>query len=445
MLGIPFLMFLRTSIFFEKANAFVIPFRSFESIEQNGDILFLVWLIIFWFVFRARTEDHFARYQRSNLNGRSFNVLDYAIASLVAITLIGLGTVLNEHIILDKAYDKFISLLSMFLGFFIIKDIAWRTEAIVLKDFLFNIVLVNTLASALYFIHQGLHVNLYTSDITKEYLITIVNGVIITRTFWFMPVLWFFSIAFILGIKRKKNIFDFFLLAVNVLGVYISYTRSFLMIAILLIILYFLLIGLKDRNFGKSVRSLVLAVIAAVALFFMATSFLPASTNYFLSRFQELDERPSSAEPNNLVFRFYQTGNVLNRMDTKNLLFGYGPITEIQSPLIKIVEDASADMGWAEVIFRWGFLGILLFALLYISSIIKAFLLFMKTDGIVSQLSLLLFLTIISQVIEGFISFSIMSPNRLPLALWYFGILSGLISKNSYSQIIANKDYATKE
>ena len=417
-------MFLRSSIFFEYVDIFRIPFRSFESIDRVADITLIVWLLIFWFIFRIRSEDlptlnnirHFNR----------FSIIDYLVVGLIIVTLIGFGIVINEYYNLTEVYDKIVILLSLFIGFFLIKDIISRVEINVLQKFLYNIVIVNSLASGLYFIHQGLHIDLYNT-LDSEYLVTIFEGQVITRTFWFMPVLWFFSISFLLAMRRKKTILDYALITINIIGIYISYTRSFLMIVILLFIAYYFLIGYKEKSIGKTVKNLFLACIAAIGIFTIVSNFLPASTNYFLSRFEELEEQPATAQTNNLIYRFFKTDRVIARMSNDKKLFGYGPVTEKQNPFVKVVDGATADMGWAEVVFRWGFLGLALFILLYVSSLIKAFFLFLRTEGIESQLALMLLLTIISQVIEGFTSFTIMSPNRFALALWYFSVLSSLL------------------
>ncbi len=423
-LGIPFLMFLRSSIFFESVELFRIPFRSFQSIDRNPDITLLVWMIIFWIIFRIRSEDFPTLNNIKHYN--KFSIIDYIVAGLIIISLIGFGIVIHEYYVLNDVYDKIIVLLALFIGFFIIKDVTGRVEINVLKKFLYNIVLVNSLASCFYFIHQGLHINLYAST-NNEYLVTVFEGQVITRTFWFMPVLWFFSISYLLAMTRNKTILDYLLISINIIGIYISYTRSFLMIAILLFIAYYFLIGFKEKSLGKTLKNLFLACIAAIGIFAVVSNFLPASTNYFLSRFEELDDQPATAQNNNLVYRFYKIDRVIARMSTDKKLFGYGSVTEKQTPFVKVVDGATADMGWAEVVFRWGFLGLALFILLYVSSLIKAFFLFIRTEGIVSQLALMLLLTIISQVIEGFTSFTIMSPSRFALALWYFGILSALI------------------
>ncbi|MGV8962754.1 MAG: hypothetical protein ACOH2V_05175 [Candidatus Saccharimonadaceae bacterium] len=357
------------------------------------------------------------------------NILDYYIIGLIIISFIGLGVVLNEYYIVENVFDEFFTLFSLFLGFFIIKDVVRHTEADVLAKFLFSLVIINSIASGLFFIHQGLHKGIYTTSQENEYLSLVVDGVVITRTFWFMPILWFFSISYLLVFIKKNTILKIILLGINLLGIYISYTRSFLTISVLLFILYSLLTGFKNKNFGKAIKSMLLISIAGFALFIAVSSFMPASTKYFIGRFKELDE-PSSTKSNNLTYRFFRTGKVIKHIEQGKALFGYGSVTETQNAYIKIMDAVTADMAWTEVVFRWGFLGLVLFILLYVSSIIKAFFLFLKTEGIVSQLALLLLLTIVSQMVEGFTSFGIMSPNRFALGLWYFGILSALLVAN---------------
>lgn len=432
-MGIPFLMFLGPSIFFEQVTLLRIPFRAFDSISQNEDIFLFVWLVIFWIIFRIRSENDTTFILRPNLTEKSFNILDNYIVSLIIITIIGFGIVINEYYMLDKVYDQFIVLLSLFLGYFIIKDITSRIDINILHSFLFNIVIFNTIASGLYFIHQGMQITIYQGE---EYSTTVFQGAAITRTFWFMPRLWSFSIAYLI-LFRKNNYFTFIiLLTINLLAIYISYTRSTLITAFFIIFLYFLFDGFKKKEYNSILKNILITGVAGVALFFAVSTFMPASTNYFLSRFTELEEKPVNAESNNLVFRFFRTGKIINKIDAEKELFGYGSVTENQLPFVKIVNAVTADMGWAEVVFRWGYFGLILFILLYVSSIIKAFFLFMRTEELKSQIAFLLFLTIISQVIEGFISFTIMAPGRFPLGLWYFGILSALmlISKNNNSK-----------
>jgi hypothetical protein len=92
------------------------------------------------------------------------------------------------------------------------------------------------------------------------------------------------------------------------------------------------------------------------------------------------------------------------------------------------------DLVWTGVIFRWGIIGFVLFILLYIASILKAFTLFMKRDDVLSKLASMLLLVIVSQLLESFVSSTFLSSNRYGLGLWYLGILSALI--------VADKNYS---
>ena len=422
LLGIPFILFLRNSIFVDQALIFSVPG------SYDPDIRFLGWFLIVWLAISLKSYFMIESNELDRVNKRGMNYLDYLIIALIVVTSVGLVLTLKHYHMVEDVYTQFLTLLSLFIGFFLIKDIVRYSKLNVLSEFLYVIVIINSIASFLYLLHQGLHINIYGEN--SEYLSIDFQGGLITRTFWFMPVLWFFSIAYLLVIKRSKSIFNIFFLSINMLGVIISYNRSSVIIAFLLFILYYLLTGYKNKNFINSFKNLALVGIAGVAFFLALSNFLPASTGYLLDRFKELDEKPATKESNNLVYRFYKTERIINKLDTEKVLLGNGSVTENQTPYIKIVNAAAADMGLAEVVYRWGYLGLVLFALLFISSIIKAFMLFIKNEGIVSQLALLLLLTIVSQVLESFISFTFMSPNRFAMGLWYFGILSALIEYN---------------
>lgn len=426
LLGIPFLMFFRFSIFFQYVKIFSIPGRF------GSEVLLLVWLIFVWLIISIKSKNLRERTGEKKLSEYEFNLLDYIIASLMVISLIGLVFVLNENYIVQNVLVEFITLLSLFLGYFIVKDIARNTKLHVLSEFLFSIVVINSIASLLYFIHQGLHITLYTSGSSAdEYLEDFFQGEVITRTFWFMPVLWFFSISYLLVFKKSKSFAFISLMSINLLAIFISYTRSFLIISILIIVAYFLLSGFKKRDIVYIVKNLIIVGITGVFLFIGISNFLPAKTNYFISRFRELDKNSSdAAESNNLIYRFQNTQDVISRIDQDKLIVGHGPITEIQMPYVAIMRLTTSDMAWTGVVFRWGYLGLALFSLLFIGSIVKSYLLFIRTEGLVSQLALLCLLTIFAQLIECFTSWTFMSPNRFAMGLWYFGVFSAISLTN---------------
>ena len=217
-------------------------------------------------------------------------------------------------------------------------------------------------------------------------------------------------------------------MSVNILAIFISYTRSYLVISILLFIVYFLVTGFKNRDIGHIIKNFLIVGVVGLLLFVGISTFLPASKNYFLDRFKELDKNSSEGpETNTLIYRFEQTGEVIDRIDDKKIVIGYGPLTEIQLPFVAMMRLTTSDMVWTGVTFRWGYLGLALFILLYLSSIYKAYFLFLRNDGIMSHLALMLLLILLSQVIESFVSWTFMSPNRFAMGLWYFGLLSALL------------------
>jgi hypothetical protein len=160
----------------------------------------------------------------------------------------------------------------------------------------------------------------------------------------------------------------------------------------------------------------------------------PANTNYFFSRFVELKQGLHDEETNSLLYRFSKTGEIIDKIETDKLILGYGPVNEIQSPLVSNMRIVTWDLVWTGVIFRWGIIGFVLFILLYIASILKAFTLFMKRDDVLSKLASMLLLVIVSQLLESFVSSTFLSSNRYGLGLWYLGILSALI--------VADKNYS---
>jgi hypothetical protein len=417
LVGIPFLLFFHYCIFFENVKIFTVPGRF------GTDFLFAAWMIILWMVFKIIGFYKNRKNDKIYCSGNR-NSLDYIIIGLMAITIIDLIIVYLQNLSLDNVFIEFITIFSLFMGFFIIKEIFCDNSPSLIADLLFSIVIVNSMASCLYILHQGLHLRIYLSE---EYLSEVFQGEVITRTFWFMPPLWFFSIGYLIIFKKGKSIFYFILLIINILALFISYTRSFLIITVLLILLYYLLNAYKNKNFYKAAKNIIMAVIIGLVLFLAIEKFFPKSTGYFFNRFTELKQGLNNQETNSLLYRFSRTGEIFNKIELDKLFLGYGPVTEAQSSLVSSMRIVTWDLVWTGVMFRWGIIGLVLFLFLYIASILKAFALFNKGDGISSQLALLLLLVISSQLIESFVSSTFLTADRYAMGLWYFGLLSAII------------------
>jgi hypothetical protein len=388
-------------------------------------------MIIFWIIYKVINSQSISGKNNSSFYKSQRNSIDYFIIGLMIFSIVNLFIVYSEYLRVENVFIEFIPLFSLFSGFFIIKDILRYYSPTLLVDFLFSIVLVNSLASCFYILHQGLHITIYKSD---EYISEIFQGEVITRTFWFMPLLCFLSISYLFVFKRQKAFIFYTLLVINLMALFISYTRSFLVITFILIVLYYLLNAYKEKNSYAAVKNIILMSLMAVILFIAISKLFPTSTDYFFNRFKELRESPKDESSNSLLYRFTQTGKIFKRMDKDKLIFGYGPVTPAQVYLVKDMKVTTWDLVWTGVVFRWGIIGLVLFVLLYVVSISKVFSIFIRRDGIISQLALLFLLVLVSQVIESFISSTFMSYDRYAMGLWYLAMTSFLLlAEKNYS------------
>ena len=354
-------------------------------------------------------------------NTLPINALDYCIIGLMILTGIGLGTAIINYSLLAGVVKEFVNLFSLLAGFFIIKNWASYNKPEVLENFLLSLIIVNSIAAFLFILHQGLHFKIYLQE---EYLKEIFNGQEVTRSMWFMPQFLFLSIAFSLIQMKKNPLFYSVLLTLNLIATIITYFRSFSIIAVCLFIIYSILIGIKKGRLWLAVRNILLYCLTGVIFFMVISKVFPTNTEYILNRFSEITNPQSAKGPNNLDIRFMMSRNVITNIEDNKIILGMGAVTENQTYWAILMKQALADMVWTGVIFRWGLVGTILFILLFIFSLFKAFNLFMKSEGVVSNLALLILLYLFSQIIESFIDWIFMSEHGFATGLWYFAILS---------------------
>jgi len=413
LLGIPFLMFMSESIFVDTAKVFHIPGRF------NDQLLF-TWLILLWIVSKFIQKDKF-----KNLSGNKQSTTDFCVAGLIIISILGvISTILDYYPFITNVIREFLTQISLLAGYFIIKNWISSNKPETLVNFLYSLVIINSIAAFLFILHQGLHLSIYEQ---KEYISDSFEGTEITRSFFFMPQFLFFSIVYLLIFTKKYTLFSIGLLLINLLAIFITYTRSFVTITVVLVLLYFILTGVKSGKLGNAIKNLMIYLILGVFGIFLLSKFLPASTAYFEARFSEMTKTQYTTEgPGDLEYRFANTKSTISNMDKYKRILGMGSITNIQSPEVLVMDRTTSDMVWAGVIFRWGFAGLGLFILIYIYATIKAFKLFVKSDGIISDLALMIFLYIVSQIMESFVSWTFLSGHGLATGLWYFAILATL-------------------
>lgn len=433
LLGIPFLMFMSNSIFFENARLFNIPGR-YQL--QLG----FFWLIPLWIFAKIISKKKL----KNLVNKSNLNIIDYFIYCLIIITFIGLAATVTEYYpILKNVLLEFLTIISILLVYFILKDWFSNNEPQVILNFLYSLVVVNSIASFLYILHQGFHFNIY---VAIEYMTESFQGKEITRTFWFMPQFLFFSIVFLLVFARKYSFITITLLTVNILAIVITYTISSVAIAIIIFLIYLILKGLKQGRLGNVFKNIFIYALIGISGVFILSKLLPANVNYLLSRITEhTDSQYTTKEPNDMEFRLTNSLDVISKMDYDKKILGMGPVTEFQSSKILEMKQNTADTVWSGVILHWGFVGLAIFILIYFVSGLKAFNYFMKNQGVISDFALMILLYIISQFIEGFVSWTFLSGHGVTIGLWYFALLSYIPILKNYEKALVRKNERFKE
>ena len=416
------------SIFFENAKIFQKP-GSFY-----GQLPFF-WLILLWILSKIFSKNSFSK----EISNSRWNVIDYCITVLIFISAIGLiRVVIDYYPNMTEILKQFWVIVSLLFGYFIIKNWISSNKPEDVVNFLYCIVIINSIASFLFIVHQGLHFNIYTGE---EYMSESFQGEEITRSFWFMPQFLFFSISFLLVFTKRYSFVSIGLLLVNLLAIVITYTISFVIIAIIILVLYFILMGLKEGKLLSAVKNLMIYAVMGILGVFIMSKLLPANTNYLMSRISEHTESQyTMREPNDMDVRFTNTAIMISKIDRDKKLLGMGPVTKFQSPKVLEMQANTADMAWSGVIFYWGFIGLSLFLLIYIFSSFQAFSFFMKSDGIISDLSLMLLIYIIAQFIECFVSWTFLSGHGYTIGLWHFGVLSSLSVLNKTNRSVVGND-----
>ena len=415
-LGVSFLMYMSESIFFETVKIFQVPGRILP-------VLKMIWMIIFWllpFIFQLYIGRGIKR------SRQIAGTLDYLIIVLVFTTIVGLSVTLMTYPVTTGLIMEFFVLLSLFVGYFIIRDWSFSCKPEVLKGFLLSLVMVNTLSAVFYILHQGAGFGIY--DI-EEYIEEIFGGERITRSFWFMPQFLFFSIAYLLVFRADRPLIYTVMLIINLGAVFITYSRSTLIVSLFLIVFYFIILGFKENRIGYIIKNIVLYMVIAVIGLIAVIKIFPTNAQYFQDRFRELTEERSPYQINSLEYRIERTAGVVESIDAGKIIFGMGPVTEDQEPSVPAMKSITSDMVWTGVAYRWGLIGVVAFILLYVYAFLKSYKIFVKSTGLISLMALMFMIILVSQFLEGITSWTFLSGHGYATGLWYFAMVAVLDDK----------------
>jgi len=415
-LGIPFFMYMSTSVFFEKAKPFWVPAHLMPA-----DHLML-WLVIIWVVYfdlvlpgRRRAG------RRPPLFGpRLLAPEEISLAGLGAYCVLELALTAARFGDVSSAVGQAKGFIYLFAGYFLLRGIlcaAGRSETV---HFVVALVVVNTVAAGLFVLHQGLHLSIYT--VTEHQTITFM-GQTLTRSFYFMPQLLTLAVA-VCAAKRKWTPLWVGIFLVTLAALWISYTRSLLVIAIVEVAVVLSVQLLKSREAGLAVRRLLL--ICGIVLLFAGVAFvvLPVQSRYLASRIGMATASGSVAQDANLQNRQRKMDRIYAWIGSESHLLGQGFVSPAQNPPAADVEWMSADLVWVPLLYRLGLLGMALFVALFAAAAWRALRMSVSGSGDAEFLALVMLGTLAGVFLEGFVSWTVLNPARYPMGLWLFALLA---------------------
>ncbi|HJW76015.1 MAG TPA: hypothetical protein VJ787_10150 [Thermoleophilia bacterium] len=418
LLGIPFLMYIRSAVFFEKAHPFWMPGRF------SADFHVFSWLVLVWILCTGLLLPRSAGGPRSRPFGPRLSYPEEGtIVLLGVLALLELVVTTLRHGDPEVAVGEGLGFFYLLAGYFLVRGIVSSVSLEHVLEFVRVLVIVNTGAAVLFILHQGLHLRVYTG---AEFMTTVVAGQTITRTYYFMPQLVLLSIAYIFA-RRSWTAWTVAAAVINLGAVWISYTRSLLAIAAVIIALSLVVRFMKLSTAGAAVRRTMTVGVLLVALFVGATSFFPVQSQFFLGRLSEVATASSVSDVRNINYREWKFRVTYEGVAARDPVLGAGFVSAAQDSMVATVDRFQSDIVWVPVLFRLGVTGIGLFGLAFILYGWRAARLAAHHSGDVELFSIVWLCLLAGLFLEGFVSWSFMQPGRMAMGLWAFAFLGGVV------------------
>jgi hypothetical protein len=417
LLGIPFLIYMGSSVFFERVRIFYVPGRIDVYALQT------IWLVVVWAFATGRIlPDRFAppMPRVGTRPGPRLLIEEYA---LLAIGAIALGHIVVESMATGDfaaSLSRGFGVVSMVVGYFLVRDVAGRARRTDVVSFLATVVVANAVATTLFVLHQGLHLGIYEG---AEHSTTVFRGQTITRSFWFAPRFVVMTLAFVFARPRWSALWSV-VGVLALLGILISYTRSLVLVIPVTLLLALALRELKKPDARRVVRRLLgVAVVAVLAVWAFAT-FLPAEASYFEQRFVTTGTDSSMLQDQNLMFRTDGLRWALDVVQRHDVAFGVGFPLPADEPTVTKAEALGADTMWILVVYRLGLVGVIAFVVMVAGFGLRAFRLFMGQSGDGEYLGLVFLVALVGSLMLTSVSPVFMDPSVLPMGLWLFAFVS---------------------
>ena len=412
LLGIPFLMFMGSSIFFEKARMFWAPGR------LGPLLLTFLWLVVVW----ALSTDLLLRGGSRQSRRMPFGprmlpeeLLLVAIGGLVILSAIVTGLTHGDP---WSPFSEALGMSYLLGGYVLLRGIVSQSPGEEVLRFLEALVVLNTVCAALFILHQGLGLPIYTG---VEYYTESFQGVTITRTFTFLPQLLYLALAIAFA-KTRWTAGTYVVAGVTLTCIWLSYTRTMLLMAVIVATTILAIRIVKRRQAGLAVRRLVSASIMIVVLGVATFIFLPAQTDYFLQRITRATS--GVAVDPSVESRMSKLRQTYTSVAATSIAFGRGFVSEAQDPEVAPMKRYSSDGVWVIILFRLGLAGVFLFVALFAAFGMRSVGLALHGSGASETLGLVFTAYLAALFAAGFISWTFLEPSRYTLGLWPFAFVA---------------------
>jgi hypothetical protein len=412
LLGLPVLMVMGESVFFDLMRPFWTPGR----LESQTHIM--IWLTIVWGVIVFR---------RGGSGGR---VSPFGPGRLLPeeVPLLILAAIVGAHVLgaaapygdIGGALTTAADLIYLLAGYVLVRGIVSRFSREQVIEFLTAVVLANTLAAALYVMHQGLGFKIYTGG---EYFTTTFGGAEITRTFHFAPMFTLLALGFVLA-RSAWTPRWLAVLAVTVSSVLVSYTRTLLIAVAVALVLAIFVRELKNGDAGRLLRRSLVVLVSLALVFAVFSVALPAQSAYVVSRMSEFATAGGLGDIGNWEVRQFKYGTIADYVTRSDVFFGIGFPPAGSNPVDGLVYRYSADMAWIPIVYYTGYVGLALVGLALFGFVLRALRMAMLGSEERRYLGLTYFIVIVLTTLVSFTAWTFMQPQIAPMGLWFFAFVA---------------------
>jgi hypothetical protein len=412
LLGIPVLMVMRGSVFFEHMKPFWVPGR-FPEVTLLMGWLAAVWIVTVW--------------RRSRLGDTPIGLFGAGHILPEELPLVGIALLIGVHALvaftvsgdLANAANLASGSFYLMMGYLLVRGIVSRATRAETAEFLAAVVIVNTLACGLFVLHQGLHLPIYQGAANITYFS---SGQVISRATTFEPVFNLLALGFVLA-KRRWNGGWLVVLAITLLADLVSLTRTLLIAAAVGLVIGIVARELSRPDFSRVMRRAGTVVLGAIVAVVGFSRMAPAYWSFLLKRFGEFTSG-NGVRVQNWHVRAVHWDAVERVVAKSDLLFGLGFPRPASNPVDSHIWLWSSDMAWLPIMYIFGYLGLVLFGLLLVGFMVRALRLSLRPPELRRELALTYFIVVAMTVIMGFDNWTFMNPIVYPMGLMVFAFIA---------------------